>query len=159
METGMNLRMYLYSALAIVLLALSWATDHYHSKAVVWRDKAQQVEKVARQQAALLTEMNMRQKQLIELDRQYTEKLNNAESENNTLRTQLATGTHRMYVAGRHPVSGTSESTAACRVGHDAPIELAADAGQNILAVREGIIRDQQKLKYLQEYIRTECLR
>ncbi|OCQ52478.1 Bacteriophage lysis protein [Photorhabdus australis subsp. thailandensis] len=155
----MNLRMYPYLALVIVLLALSWAADHYHSKAVVWRDKAQQAEKVARQQAAILTEMNMRQKQLNELDRQHMEKLNNAESENNTLRTQLASGTHRMYVAGRCPVSGISEGTTARRVGHDTSIELAADAGQNILAVREGIIRDQQKLKYLQEYVRTECLR
>ncbi|WP_051690849.1 lysis protein [Photorhabdus australis] len=155
----MNLRTYPYLALVIVLLALSWAADHYHSKAVVWRDKAQQAEKMARQQAAILTEMNMRQKQLTELDRQHMEKLNNAESENNTLRTQLATGTHRMYVAGKCPVSGASESTTARRVGHDASIELATDAGQNILAVREGIIRDQQKLKYLQEYVRTECLR
>ncbi|EJZ5009520.1 lysis protein, partial [Salmonella enterica] len=30
-------------------------------------------------------------------------------------------------------------------------------AGQNVLDIRAGIIRDQEKLKYLQDYIRTQC--
>ncbi|EAA4496187.1 lysis protein, partial [Salmonella enterica subsp. enterica] len=31
--------------------------------------------------------------------------------------------------------------------------------GQNVLNIRAGIISDQEKLKYLQEYIRTQCLK
>ncbi|ECU7444382.1 lysis protein, partial [Salmonella enterica subsp. enterica serovar Hadar] len=29
----------------------------------------------------------------------------------------------------------------------------------NVLNIRAGIISDQEKLKYLQEYIRTQCLK
>ncbi|EBI8468472.1 lysis protein, partial [Salmonella enterica] len=32
-------------------------------------------------------------------------------------------------------------------------------AGQNVLNIRAGIISDQEKLKYLQEYVRTQCQR
>ncbi|HAF2716258.1 TPA: lysis protein, partial [Salmonella enterica] len=30
-------------------------------------------------------------------------------------------------------------------------------SGRNVLGIRSGIISDQAKLKYLQEYIRTQC--
>ncbi|ECA7066124.1 lysis protein, partial [Salmonella enterica subsp. enterica serovar Grumpensis] len=30
-------------------------------------------------------------------------------------------------------------------------------AGQNVFNIRAGIISDREKLKYLQEYIRTQC--
>ncbi|WP_234932529.1 lysis system o-spanin lipoprotein Rz1 [Salmonella enterica] len=30
-------------------------------------------------------------------------------------------------------------------------------AGQNVLNIRAGIISDREKLKYLQEYVRTQC--
>jgi len=42
-------------------------------------------------------------------------------------------------------------------MGHDAPVGLSAATGQRILSVREGIIRDRQKIKYLQDYIRSVC--
>ncbi|EDM1758393.1 lysis protein, partial [Salmonella enterica subsp. diarizonae] len=31
-------------------------------------------------------------------------------------------------------------------------------AGQNVLGIRAGIISDQAKQRYLQDYIRTQCL-
>ncbi|HAF2131087.1 TPA: lysis protein, partial [Salmonella enterica] len=30
-------------------------------------------------------------------------------------------------------------------------------AGRNVLGIRAGIINDQAKLKYLQDYIRSQC--
>ncbi|KMT79353.1 bacteriophage lysis protein, partial [Salmonella enterica subsp. enterica serovar Newport str. 36805] len=43
------------------------------------------------------------------------------------------------------------------RVGNAATVELSPVAGQNVLDIRAGIISDQEKLKYLQEYIRAQC--
>lgn len=76
----MNLRKYVYSA-------LGWPVEYYHRQVVVWRDKAQLADTVARQQAAAPGEMKQRQKQLTELDRQHMEELAHAENENHTLRT------------------------------------------------------------------------
>ncbi|EMD4649763.1 lysis protein, partial [Salmonella enterica] len=44
-------------------------------------------------------------------------------------------------------------------VGDAATVELSKGAGQNVLDIRAGIISDQAKLRYLQEYIRTQCLK
>ncbi|EAB5586660.1 lysis protein, partial [Salmonella enterica subsp. enterica] len=45
----------------------------------------------------------------------------------------------------------------ASRMGNAATVELSPGAGQNVLNIRAGIISDQEKLKYLQEYVRTQC--
>ncbi|EEJ7181748.1 hypothetical protein RL87_005274, partial [Salmonella enterica subsp. enterica] len=42
-------------------------------------------------------------------------------------------------------------------MGNAATVELSPGAGQNVLNIRAGIISDQEKLKYLQEYIRMQC--
>ncbi|WP_079955692.1 peptidase [Salmonella enterica] len=42
-------------------------------------------------------------------------------------------------------------------MGNAATVELSRDSGQNVLDIRAGIISDQAKLKYLQEYVRTQC--
>ncbi|EKL9632850.1 lysis protein [Salmonella enterica] len=42
-------------------------------------------------------------------------------------------------------------------VGDAATVELSPGAGQNVLNIRAGIISDQEKLKYLQEYILAQC--
>ncbi|EEK5451792.1 lysis protein, partial [Salmonella enterica] len=42
-------------------------------------------------------------------------------------------------------------------VGDAATVELSPVAGQNVLDIRAGVISDQEKLKYLQEYIRAQC--
>ncbi len=51
----------------------------------------------------------------------------------------------------------TTETASTRRVGNAATVELSPVAGQNVLDIRAGIISDQEKLKYLQEYIRTQC--
>ncbi|WP_337926575.1 lysis system i-spanin subunit Rz [Salmonella enterica] len=49
-----------------------------------------------------------------------------------------------------------TETASTRRVGNAATVELSPGAGQNVLNIRAGIISDQ-KLKYLQEYVRTQC--
>ncbi|ECA1728884.1 TPA: lysis protein, partial [Salmonella enterica subsp. enterica serovar Java] len=50
-----------------------------------------------------------------------------------------------------------TETASTSRVGNAATVELSPGAGQNVLDIRAGIISDQEKLKYLQEYVRTQC--
>ncbi|MBD2816770.1 lysis protein, partial [Xenorhabdus sp. Flor] len=37
------------------------------------------------------------------------------------------------------------------------PVELTGETGSTVLDIREGIINDRAKLKYLQGYVKTEC--
>ncbi|WP_249406855.1 lysis protein [Pantoea agglomerans] len=143
----------------VVALALGWAADHYRDKALAWRKTAHESQKVVKLQAATITDINQRQQYLAALDKNHTEALSAAESENDALRRQLAAGTRRMYVHAKCPVSGTGTAAGSGRMGDGAAVELAADSRQNILDIRAGIIRDQEKLKYLQDYVRTQCLK
>lgn len=144
--------------LAAVLLSASVA-EHYRIKATKWRTTAHQSQSVARQQAATITDMNQRQQQLAALDKTHTEALSAAESQNDALRRQLAAGTRRMYVHAKCPVPGTGSASATGRLGDGTAVELAGDSRRNVLDIRAGIIRDREKLKYLQEYVQTQCLK
>ncbi|MEJ32221.1 lysis protein, partial [Salmonella enterica] len=57
---------------------------------------------------------------------------------------------------GRCSVPTETETASTSRVGDAASVELSTVAGQNVLDIRSGIISDQAKLKYLQEYVRTQ---
>lgn len=154
----MSIRTYLAGGLLVLILCLGWATDHYYSKAAEWRDTAHKYSELAKQQAATLTDINKRQQQLAVLDKTHTEALNAAETENDTLRRQLADGTRRMYVSAKCPAPRAGTKAPASGVGNGTRVELTGNTRQNILDIRAGIIRDREKLKYLQEYIRQQCL-
>lgn len=146
------------AGLAIALLVLGGAANHYHAQAVQWRKRYRDVNEVAGQQAATLAETQKRQQQLASLDNIHTEALNAAETDNDNLRRQLAAGTRRMYVHATCPVPGTGAKTTPGGLGDAAGVELAADARQHVLDIRAGLLRDREKLTYLQQYIQTECL-
>ncbi|WP_208952188.1 lysis protein [Rahnella sp. ChDrAdgB13] len=154
----MNIRLLAAAGAVAAVLILGWTADHYYHQAVTWRKSARDARAVVQTQAATIADMNQRQQKLAALDKTHTEALNAAETENDNLRRQLADGSRRMYVHARCPVSGLSTKTNPGGVGNATTVELSADAEQNVLDIRAGIISDQQKLRYLQEYIRTECL-
>ncbi|EGK0850443.1 lysis protein, partial [Salmonella enterica] len=85
-----------------------------------------------------------------------TKELADAKAENDALRDDVAAG-GRVRVEGRCSVPTRTETASTSRVGNAATVELSPGAGQNVLNIRAGIISDQEKLKYLQEYIRTQC--
>ncbi|EHM3833311.1 lysis protein, partial [Salmonella enterica] len=60
---------------------------------------------------------------------------------------------------GRCSVPTQTETASTSRVGNAATVELSPVAGQNVLNIRAGIISDQAKLRYLQEYVGTQCQR
>lgn len=143
-------------SLLIVVAALAWTTDHYHGNAVKYksqRDTATHNMKLANE---TISDMQTRQRDVTALDAKYTKELADAQTRNTDLQRRLAAG-GRVRVEGRCPVPTQTETASTSRVGNAATVELSPGAGQNVLDIRAGIISDQEKLKYLQEYIRTQC--
>ncbi|HIF2979521.1 TPA: phage holin, lambda family [Salmonella enterica] len=105
-----------------------------------------------------ITDMTKRQRDVAALDAKYTKELADAQNRNTDLQRRLAAGS-RVRVEGRCtvPTTTTTKTASTRRVGNAATVELSPVAGQNVLDIRAGIISDQEKLKYLQEYIRTQC--
>ncbi|EBS4567324.1 lysis protein [Salmonella enterica subsp. diarizonae] len=148
------------ASLLIVVAALAWATDHYHGNAVKYKEQRDTVTHKLALANATITDMTKRQRDVAALDAKYTKELADAQNRNTDLQRRLAAGS-RVRVEGRCTVPTTTTTTTKTastrRVGNAATVELSPVAGQNVLDIRAGIISDQEKLKYLQEYIRTQC--
>ncbi|EOU3369148.1 TPA: lysis protein [Salmonella enterica subsp. enterica serovar Enteritidis] len=147
---------WLQLSVTLLIAALAWATEHYRNNAITYkyqRDTATHNLKLANE---TITDMTQRQRDVAAIDAKYTKELADAQNRNTDLQRRLAAG-GRVRVEGRCTVPTTTKTASTRRVGNAATVELSPVAGQNVLDIRAGIISDQEKLKYLQEYIRTQC--
>ncbi|HGA9908751.1 TPA: lysis protein [Salmonella enterica subsp. enterica serovar Saintpaul] len=144
------------ASLLIVAAALGWTTSHYHSNAVRFRQQRGTATHNLKLANETITDMTKRQRDVAALDAKYTKELADAQTRNTDLQRRLAAG-GRVRVEGRCSVPTETETASTSRVGNAATVELSPGAGQNVLDIRAGIISDQEKLKYLQEYVRTQC--
>ncbi|EEJ1282260.1 lysis protein [Salmonella enterica] len=145
-------------SLLIMAAALAWTTDHYHGNAVKYKSQRDTATHKLTLANATITDMTKRQRDVAALDAKYTKELADAQTENADLQRRLASG-GRVRVKGRCTVPASTTTASPGSVGNAATVELSRDSGQNVLDIRAGIISDQAKLKYLQEYIRTQCQR
>ncbi|EAN8329731.1 lysis protein [Salmonella enterica] len=143
-------------SLLIVAAALAWATDHYHGNAVKYKDQRDTATHSLKLANATITDMQTRQRDAAALDAKYTKELADEKAENDALRRKLDNG-GRVRVEGRCSVPASTTSASPGSVGNAATVELSPVAGRNVLDIRAGIISDQEKLKYLQQYVRTQC--
>ncbi|EBT4732157.1 lysis protein [Salmonella enterica subsp. enterica] len=144
------------ASLLIVATALGWTTSHYHGNAVKYKDQRDTATHNLKLANATIIDMQTRQRDVAALDAKYTKELADAKAENDALQRRLAAG-GRVRVKGRCTVPASTTSASTGSVGNAATVELSDVAGQNVLDIRAGIISDQEKLKYLQEYIRAQC--
>ncbi|HAK7696121.1 TPA: lysis protein [Salmonella enterica] len=143
--------------LLIVTAVLAWTTERYHGNAIRYKEQRDTATHNLKLANETISDMQTRQRDVAALDARYTKELADAKAENDALRRKLDNG-GRMLVKGKCPVSSSAETSSASGMGNDATVELSPVAGRNVLGIRDGIISDQEKLKYLQEYIRTQCL-
>ncbi|EOV0254083.1 lysis protein [Salmonella enterica] len=144
------------ASLLIVAAALAWTTDHYHGNAVKYKSQRDTATHGLKLANATITDMQTRQRDVAALDAKYTKELADAQTRNTDLQRRLAAG-GRVRVKGRCTVPASATPASTGSVGDAAAVELSPDSGRNVLDIRAGIISDQEKLKYLQEYIRTQC--
>ncbi|EGS3384422.1 lysis protein [Salmonella enterica subsp. enterica serovar Mikawasima] len=142
--------------LLIVAAALAWTTDHYHGNAVRYKNQRDTATHKLKLANATITDMTKRQRDVAALDARYTKELADEHAKNADLQRRLAAG-GRVRVEGRCTVPTSTTSASPGSVGNVATVELSPVAGQNVLGIRSGIISDQTKLRYLQDYIRTQC--
>ncbi|ECI3888020.1 lysis protein [Salmonella enterica subsp. enterica] len=142
--------------LLIVTAALAWTTERYHGNAVRYKDQRDTATHNLNLANETIDDMTQRQRDVAALDARYTKELADEHAKNADLQRRLAAG-GRVRVEGRCSVPTETETASTSRVGNAATVELSPVAGQNVLNIRAGIISDQEKLKYLQEYIRTQC--
>ncbi|EAT6910400.1 TPA: lysis protein [Salmonella enterica subsp. diarizonae serovar 48:i:z] len=143
-------------SLLVVAAALAWTADHYHGNAVRYKDQRDTATHNLKLANATITDMQIRQRDVAALDAKYTKELADAQTRNIDLQRRLAAG-GRVRVKGRCTVPATTTTASTGSVGDAASVELSPDSGRNVLDIRAGIISDQAKLRYLQQYVREQC--
>ena len=144
------------SALVIcIIVCLSWAVNHYRDNAIAYKEqrdnKARELEKAN----ATIADMRKRQRDVAELDARYTKELADANATIESLRADVSAGRKRLQVFATCAKSTTGASS----MGDGESPGLTADAELNYYRLRSGIDKITAQVNYLQEYIRTQCLK
>ena len=144
------------SALVIcIIVCLSWAVNHYRDNAIAYKEQRDKKVSELKQATATIADMQQRQRDVAELDARYTKELADANATIESLRADVSAGRKRLQVAATCAKSTTGASS----MGDGESPRLTADAELNYYRLRSGIDKITAQVNYLQEYIRTQCLR
>ncbi|EHH7151665.1 lysis protein [Escherichia coli] len=141
--------------LAVGCGALWLATNHYRDNVLTYKAQRDKKARELEQANATITDMQQRQRDVAALDARYSRELADARAENETLRADVAAGRKRLQVAATCAKSTTGASS----MGDGESPRLTADAELNYYRLRSGIDKITAQVNYLQEYIRTQCLK
>lgn len=145
------------SAVVICLIvSLGWLASHYHDNATEFkrqRDKATEQLNLAN---ATITDMQTRQRDVAALDAKYTQELSDAQNTISDLRRDVDSGKRRLQLNAKCPANG---ATAAGGLGDASSPRLTDSAERDYWSLRAGIATITGQVSYLQEYIRTQCLK
>ncbi|MET4892256.1 lysis protein [Morganella morganii] len=108
------------------------------------------------EQVAINKDYKSRIQSLHELDTMYTQELTNAKTEIDSLRDAVKSGTKRVYIKAECPKVGTNTTESG---SNEAAPRLSEATEQDYWRLREMMAENEKQTLYLQDYIRTECLR
>ncbi|EGE6690609.1 Putative endopeptidase [Escherichia coli] len=144
------------SALVIcIIVCLSWAVNHYRDNAIAYKEQRDKKVSELEKANATIADMRKRQRDVAELDARYTKELADANATIESLRADVSAGRKRLQVAA----TCTKSTTGASSMGDGESPRLTADAELNYYRLRSGIDKITAQVNYLQEYIRTQCLK
>ncbi|WP_406600453.1 lysis protein, partial [Escherichia albertii] len=91
----------LYGVIIVLLMVCSalWlATEHYRDNAITYKTQRDDNARELKLAEAIITDMQVRQRDVAALDAKYSKELANAKAENETLRADVAAGRKRLRV-------------------------------------------------------------
>ena len=135
--------------------ALAFFVNHYRDNAITYRDQRDKATEKLLLATATIKDMQTRQRDVAALDAKYTGELADAKETIERLHSDVIAGRKRLQVAA----TCAKSTTGANSMGDGESPRLTADAELNYYRLRSGIDRITAQVNYLQEYIRTQCLK
>ncbi|EAW2485745.1 lysis protein [Salmonella enterica] len=136
------------SVIICIIVCLSLAVNHYRDNAITYKEQRDKA-------TYIIADMQKRQRDVAELDARYTKELADANATIESLRADVSSGRKRLQVAA----TCAKSTTGASGMGDGESPRLTADAELNYYRLRSGIDRITAQVNYLQEYIRSQCLK
>lgn len=135
-----------------MIITIEWQSGRIdklkNSNAELTTQLSQQVE-INKDYQARITRLN-------QLDVRHSQELASAKNEIDRLRDAVSSGSKRVYVKAECPA--VTKNSAESR-SNEATARLNKAVEQDYLRLREMIVENEQQTLYLQDYIKTECLR
>ena len=143
------------AVIACIIVSLGWAVNHYRDNAIDYKEQRDTAVKEAALAKATITDMQTRQRDVATLDTKYTKELSDANATIESLRADVSAGRKRLQISATCSKSAAGTSG----MGDGESPRLTTDAELNYYRLRSGIDKITAQVNYLQEYVRTQCLR
>lgn len=143
------------AVIACIIVSLGWAVNHYRDNAIDYKKQRDTAVNEAALAKATITDMQTRQRDVATLDAKYTKELSDANATIESLRADVSAGRKRLQVSATCSKSASGTSG----MGDGESPRLTADAELNYYRLRSGIDKITAQVNYLQEYVRSQCLR
>ncbi len=140
------------STCVVMFVSLLLITHLYYDL----KDSYQLLSSQLTEQIAINEGYKSRIQSLHELETTYTQELTNAKTEIDSLCDAVKSGTKRVYIKAECPKSGTNTTESG---SNEAAPRLSEATEQDYWRLREMMTENEKQTLYLQDYIRTECLR
>ncbi|EAB8866903.1 lysis protein [Salmonella enterica subsp. enterica serovar Gaminara] len=141
--------------LLVSLIVAGLLANHYRNNAIAYKEQRDTATHNLKLANETITDMTQRQRDVAALDARYTKELADANATIESLRADVSAGRKRLQVAATCAKSTTGSSG----MGDGESPRLTADAELNYYRLRSGIDRITAQVNYLQEYIRSQCLK
>ncbi|HBY1585956.1 lysis protein [Klebsiella variicola] len=144
-------------AVVICLLAsMFWAINHYRDNAITYKDQRDKANEQLSLANATIKDMKARQRDVAALDAKYTGELADAKATIDQLERDVASGKRRLQLNAKCTANGAASTGG---MGDAPSPRLTDSAERDYFTLRERIVTITGQVNYLQDYIRTQCLR
>ena len=144
------------AVVACIIVSLGWALNHYYDNATKFKEQRDKATEQLSMANATITDMQNRQRDVAALDAKYTGELADAKATIDQLERDVASGKRRLQLNAKCTASGASGTGG---MGDATGPRLTDSAERDYFTLRERITIIAGQVSYLQEYIRTQCLK
>ncbi|HCM6144881.1 TPA: lysis protein [Klebsiella aerogenes] len=138
------------------LVTMAWAIHHYRDNAITFKEQRDKVTEKLSLANATIKDMQTRQRDVAALDAKYTGELADAKATIDQLERDVASGKRRLQLNAKCTANGAASTGG---LGDATSPRLTDSAERDYFTLRERITTITGQVSYLQEYIRTQCLK
>lgn len=139
-----------------IIVSLGWAVNHYRDNATEYKKQRDEKTQALNLATATITDMVTRQRDVAALDAKYTQDLADAKKQLDDLQRCVRDGKCGLRINAKCPANGATGSSS---MGDASGPRLTDAAQRDYFTLRERIVTVTKQVEYLQEYVRSQCLR
>lgn len=139
-----------------IIVSLVWAVNHYRDNATEYKKQRDEKAQALNLANATITDMVTRQRDVAALDAKYTQDLADEKKQLDDLQRCIRDGKCGLRINAKCTANGATGSGS---LGDASGPRLTDSAQRDYFTLRERIATVTKQVEYLQEYVRSQCLK